>query len=228
MAYRLGIDLGTTNTVASVVVDGALLRLVVLGARSQETRTMLYLAEDGQVVAGDEAADRGASDPTRLIMDPRRELGTDLPMIIGGQQVTPEQATVELINFVVGRATAEQHEAPSETVLGHPAYWDEYKVECFDRAIAAANLGSVRRCTNAEAAVATHAAREPLSNGQRVAVYDLGGGSCEVTVLEKTAAGAAILGASEGADHPSECRFRRSSLPARPQQSRRPRSRPGS
>jgi molecular chaperone DnaK len=207
MAYRLGIDLGTTNTVASVAVDGALLRLVALGARSQHTRSMLYLAEDGQFVAGDTAADRGASDPTRLITDPRRQLGTDLPMIIGGQHVTPEQATAELINFVVGQATAEQHEPPSETVLSHPAYWNEYKVECFDRAIAAANLGSVRRCTNAEATVATHSAREPLSDGQRVAVYDLGGGSCEVTVLEKTFAGSRILGASEGADHPSGTDF---------------------
>lgn len=207
MAYRLGIDLGTTNTVASVAVDSALLRLVALGARSQQTLSMLYLAEDGQFVAGDTAADRGASDPTRLITDPRRQLGTDLPMIIGGQEVTPEQATAELINFVVGRATVEQHEPPSETVLSHPAYWNEYKVECFDRAIAAADLGSVRRCTNAEAAVATHNAREPLSDGQRVAVYDLGGGSCEVTVLEKTLAGTRILGASEGADHPSGADF---------------------
>ena len=207
MAYRLGIDLGTTNAVASVAADGAPLRLVGLGARSQQTRSLLYLAEDGQFVAGDAAADRGATDPTRLITDPRRQLGTDVPMIIGGKEVTPEQGTAELINFVVGRATAEQHEPPSETVLSHPAHWDEYKVECFDRAIAAANLGSVRRCTNAEAAVATYAARESLSNGQRVVVYDLGGGSCEVTVLEKSSASARVLGDSEGADHPSGADF---------------------
>ncbi len=207
MAYRLGIDLGTTNTVASVAVDGAPMQLVGLGARSQPTRSMIFIAEDGQFVVGDAAIDQGARDPSRLIMDPRRQLGTDIPMVIDGQEITAEQATAELINFVVGRATAEQLEPPSETVLSHPAHWDEYKVECFNRAIAAANIGSVRRCTDAEAAVAAHAARKSLGDGQRVVVYDLGGGSCEITVIEKTAAGVRVLGDSEGADHPSGADF---------------------
>jgi actin-like ATPase involved in cell morphogenesis len=203
MAYRLGIDLGTTNTVASVAIDAASMQLVGLGARSQPTRSMLFLAEDGQLVVGDAASDRGASEPARLIMDPRRQLGTDVPMVVGGQEVTAEQATAELIKFVVGRATAEQLEPPSETTLSHPAHWDEYQVDGFNRAITAANVGSVRLCTSVEAAVAAHNARKSLSEGQRVVVYSLGGGSCEVAVIEKTATGMRILGDSEGADHPS-------------------------
>jgi Hsp70 protein/WD40-like Beta Propeller Repeat len=207
MTYRLGIDLGTTNTVASVAADGAPVQLLGLGTGSQQTSSVLFLAEDGQFIAGDAALDRGASDPSRLIFDPTRQLGTDLPMIIGGQQITAEQTTAELINFVVSRATAQQHEPPGETILSHPAHWDEYKIECFDRAIDAANLSTVRRCTEAEAAVATYAARESLGNGQQVAVYDLGGGSCKVTVLERTTEGTQVLGTSEGADHPSGADF---------------------
>src|SRR5215211_2965191 len=207
MTYRLGIDLGTTNTVASVAADGAPVQLLGLGTGSQQTSSVLFLAEDGQFVSGDAALDRGATDPSRLIFDPTRQLGTDVPMIIGGQQITAEQTTAELINFVVSRATAQQHEPPGETILSHPAHWDEYKIECFDRAIGAANLGTVRRCTDAEAAVATYAARESLGNGQRVAVYDLGGGSCKVAVLEKTPDGTQGLGTSEGADHPSGADF---------------------
>ena len=144
---------------------------------------------------------------SRLIIDPRKQLGTDVPMVVGGQEITAEEATAAMISFAVARATAEQHQPPSETVLSHPAHWDEYKVECFDRAIAAANLGTVRRCTDAEAAVAMYAARESLGNGARVVVYDLGGGSCEVTVLERTSSAARVLGASEGADHPSGADF---------------------
>ena len=203
MAYRLGIDLGTTNTVASVAADGAPVQLVGLGARSQQMRSMLFVAEDGQFAVGDEAADRAAGDLSRLIIDPRKQLGTDVPTVVGGQEIRTEQATAAMISFAVARATAQQHQPPSETVLSHPAHWDEYKVECFDRAIAAANLGTVRRCTDAEAAVAMYAARESLGNGERVVVYDLGGGSCEVTVLEKTSSGARVLGASEGVDDPA-------------------------
>ena len=207
MAYWLGIDLGTTNTVASVAADGSSVQLLGLGARSQHTPSVLLFAEDGRFIAGDAALDRAASDPSRLILDPRRQLGSDVPMIIGGRQITAEEATSALINFVAGRATAQQHEPPAETILSYPAHWDEYKIECFDRAIDAANLGIVRRCTDAEAAVATYAARESLGNGQRVAVYDLGGGSCRVSVLEKTTEGTRDLGTSEGADHPSGADF---------------------
>jgi hypothetical protein len=206
MAYRLGIDLGTTNTVASIAADGAPVQLVGLGARSHQMRSLLFLAEDGQFVVGDAAADRATSDPARLIIDPRRQLGTDVPMVIGGQEITAEEATTALISFVVSRATAQLQQRPSATVLSHPAHWDDDKVERLDRAISAANLGFVRTCTDAEAAVATYAAREALSNGQRVLVYDLGGGSCEVTVLEKRADGVRIF-RSEGADHPSGADF---------------------
>ena len=52
MAYRLGIDLGTTNTVASVAADGAPVQLVGLGARSLQMRSMLFVAEDGRFVVG--------------------------------------------------------------------------------------------------------------------------------------------------------------------------------
>ncbi len=207
MAYRLGIDVGTTNTVASIAADGAPVQLVGLGAQSQHTRSMLFLADDGQFVVGDAAAELAARDPARLIMDPRQQLGTDVPMMISGQQITAEQATAAMISFVVSRATAQQRQPPSETVVSYPAHWDEYKVECFENAISSADLGGARTCTDAEAAVATYAARESLGGGQHVAVYDLGGGSCEVTVLEKTPDGIRIVGASEGADHPSGADF---------------------
>jgi Tol biopolymer transport system component len=207
MAYRLGIDLGTTYTVASVAADGAPIQLLDLSNRSQQMRSMLWLAEDGQFVIGDAAVDRAASDPGRMIMDPRRQLGTDVPLIIGGQEITSEQATAAVLDFVLSRATAQHHEKPSEIVISYPAHWDEYTIECFDRAIAAANLDNARRCTDAEAAVATYVARESLGAGQRVVVYDLGGGSCEVTVLEKTPAGTRVLGASQGSDHPSGADF---------------------
>ena len=206
MAYRLGIDIGTTNTVASIAVDGAPVQLVGLGSRSQQTRSVVFLAGDGQFLAGDTAAERGANDPSRMIIDPLRQLGTDVPMVVGGQEITAEQATAALISFVVAQATAQQHQPPSATVVSHPAHWDEYRVECFDRAITAANLGTVSHSTDAEAAVATYAARESLNNGARVVVYDLGAGSCEATVLEKTPDGTRIL-TSEGTDHPSGADF---------------------
>jgi molecular chaperone DnaK (HSP70) len=65
MAYRLGIDVGATNTVASVTADGAPVQVVGLGVRSQSMRSMIFVADDGQFVVGDEAAERAASDSSR-------------------------------------------------------------------------------------------------------------------------------------------------------------------
>ena len=141
-----------------------------------------------------------------MIMDPRRHLGTDKTSVVGGQEVTPEQATAAVLGFVRDRATAKQGMPPAETVLSYPARWSEYQVECFDRAVAAAGLGPVRRCSEAEAAAATYAARNALPPGGRVAVYDLGGGSCE----------AAVAGAGrDRAAHPRRRRRGRSSLGGR-------------
>ncbi len=142
-----------------------------------------------------------------MIIDPRRQLGTDKTLVVGGEEVTPERAIAAALSFVRDRAIAQQGGPPAETVLTHPAHWSEYQLECFDRAIAAADLGRVRRSTEAEAAAATYAVRNAWPEGARVAVYDLGGGSCEVTVLERTPTGPRPLGGGEGAEHPSGADF---------------------
>ena len=207
MAYRLGIDLGTTNTVATVAVDGAPVEMVSLGVNTPQMRSMLFLNGDDRMLVGDSAASRGTGDPARLIVDPRRQLGADVPLVVGGREVTAEEATAAVLRFVRDRATAQQGGPPTETVVSYPARWSEYPLECFDRAIVAADLGPVRRCTEAEAAAATYAARNALPDGGRIAVYDLGGGSCEVTVLEKTPTGIRTVGQSEGAEHPCGADF---------------------
>jgi hypothetical protein len=84
MAYWLGINTGTTETVASVDVDGVPVQLVSLGARSQQTRSVVCPADDRRFLAGETAADGGASNPSRMIIDPRRQLGTDVPIVVGG------------------------------------------------------------------------------------------------------------------------------------------------
>src|SRR6478752_1733315 len=115
MAYRLGIDIGTTNTVASIAVDGSPVEMLNLGADRPQMRSALFLDSTSRMFIGDAAAARGAEDPSRLIMDPRRQLGTDKTAVVGGQEVTPEQATAAVIGFVRDLATRRQGDAPAET-----------------------------------------------------------------------------------------------------------------
>ncbi len=165
MAYRLGIDIGTTNTVATVAVDGRAVEMVGLGVNTPAMRSVLFIGDDGRLLVGDSAVARGSADAARMILDPRRRLGTDLPVEIDGAELTPEQATAAVLGFVRDRATAQQGGAPVETVVTYPAHWNEYQLDCLDRAIDLAELGHVRRCSEAEAAAATYAAGHPLPVG---------------------------------------------------------------
>ena len=73
MAYRLGIDLGTTNTVATVAVDGAPVEMVSLGVNTPQMRSMLFLNGDDRMLVGDSAASRGTR---RSVAADRRSAAT--------------------------------------------------------------------------------------------------------------------------------------------------------
>ena len=155
--------------------------------------SLLFVGEDG-LLAGEVAEDRGAADPSRLISDVKRRLGDDVPVTVGDTAFTPEALTAALLRHVAGRAGGSQGGAPTELLLTHPGTWGAYKLEAFDRAVEQAGVGTARRCTEAQAAAAAYAARHQLDPGMKIVVYDLGGGTFDVTVLERTPTGFAVLG----------------------------------
>ena len=200
MAYRLGVDLGASCTAAAVSVDGARPELLGLSTRAPEMPSVLYPGEDGKFLVGEVAERAGEADPSRLISGFKRRLGEDVPFAVAGQSFAPEALTAALLRYVAGQAGARQGGAPTELVLTHPTSWGSYRLEVFDRAVQQAGVGPARRCTEAEAGAAMYASRNQLDPGMKIAVYDLGGGTFDVTVLERTPAGFNILGTPGEAD----------------------------
>ncbi|MFZ1411900.1 MAG: Hsp70 family protein, partial [Micropruina sp.] len=142
--------------------------------------------------------------PVHLVM-----LGADRPAasteaLTDGQ--TGEDATAALLRFARDRAIQQFGQVPDEVVVTQPGHWNEAERASFDRAVALAGLGVVRRTTQAEAAACSHAARTHVPVGARIVVFDLGGGSCEASVLERVSTGFTILGTS-GGSHPSGSDF---------------------
>ena len=86
-------------------------------------------------------------------------------------------------------------------ILTHPANWGPFRLELLDQVAVMAGLTSTRRCTEPEAAAAQYAAQTRINPGDRVAVYDLGGGTFDACVLEKTDTGFRALGTPEGVEH---------------------------
>jgi molecular chaperone DnaK (HSP70) len=140
-------------------------------------------------------------DPSRLVREFKRRIGDHVPVLVAGTPYSPQALTARLLSQVVSTASERMGEPPAEVVLTYPANWREYKRDLLNQVIALADVGEASTCTEPQAAAIQYAARERLEPGARVAVYDLGGGTFDVCILEKTETGFRILGSPEGIEH---------------------------
>jgi YVTN family beta-propeller protein len=200
VGYRLGVDLGTTFT-AAAVGNGRAPTMLGLGNRALQIPSVLFLRDDGAFLVGEAAERKGLVDPARVVREFKRRMGDPVPLLVGGTPFSPQALTARLLTWVVATATERMGSAPDEVVLTYPANWGAYKRELLDQVIAMADVGAARTCQEPQAAAVQYAARSPLDPGERVAVYDLGGGTFDVCVLEKTADGFTILGTPDGVEH---------------------------
>src|SRR5918996_147278 len=200
MPYRLGVDLGTTFT-AAAVADGSEPTVIGLGNRALQIPSVLFLKPDGEFLIGEAAERRGLSEPDRLAREFKRRIGDHVPIMVAGAPFSPQALTAQLLRWVVNAASERMGETPSEVVLTHPANWGPFQLELLDQVAVMAGVTSTRRCTEPEAAAAQYAAQTRVSPGDRIAVYDLGGGTFDACVLEKTDTGFHALGAPEGLEH---------------------------
>ncbi|MET0191041.1 MAG: Hsp70 family protein, partial [Pseudonocardia sediminis] len=202
MGYGLGVDLGTTFTAAAVERDGRV-EMATLGDRTAAVPSVVLLRADGTVLTGDAADRRASTEPDRVAREVKRRLGDPMPVILGGTPQPVQELMAMQLRDVV-RAVAEREGGPADTVtLTHPANWGPYKRELFGQIPERAGLADVRMLTEPEAAAAHYASTERVPDGALVAVYDLGGGTFDATVLRVDAAGRRaggfeILGTPEG------------------------------
>jgi len=197
MGYGLGVDLGTTFTAAAVNRDGNL-EMATLGDRSAAVPSVVLLRPDGGVLTGDAADRRAATDPDRVAREVKRRLGDPMPLLLGGRSVAPEEVMAMQLRQVVGAVAEREGSAPDVVTLTHPANWGPHKRRIFESIPARAGLGGVRMITEPEAAAVHYAGTERVGDGELVAVYDLGGGTFDATVLRADGRGFAILGRPEG------------------------------
>ncbi|TCM43713.1 Hsp70 family protein [Kribbella sp. VKM Ac-2568] len=203
MGYRLGVDLGTTFTAAATydLGSGKPPSMLGLGNRALQIPSVLFLQEDGQFLIGEAAERKGSIDPARVVREFKRRMGDPVPLLVAGTPFSPQALTARLLAWVVAAATERLGSAPDEVVLTFPANWGEYKRDLLDQVFTMADVGPARTCPEPQAAAVQYAARAQLDPGARVVVYDLGGGTFDVCVLEKTGTGFTILGSPDGVEH---------------------------
>jgi molecular chaperone DnaK (HSP70) len=196
VTYSLGVHLGTTS-VAAAVAQGTRTEMVGLGERGVVAAAAVYLRPDGVLVVGDPAARRHHLDPERVVRQVRRRLGDPTPILLGGVGFDASVLLARMVTDVVSRVSAARGYPPEMVVLSRPASWGPFRRELFDNVSRMAGLPAARTTTAAEAAAAHYGAARRIADDEVVAVVHLGGGTCEVTVLRKTASGCVVLGAPE-------------------------------
>ncbi len=195
--YELGIDLGTTYT-AAAIRRGDKIDIAPLGSRGPVIPSVVLLGEGDTVLVGEGAQRRALTDPTRVAREFKRRIGDPLPIIVNGEPHSAESLSALLLKAVVAEVTKLEGAPPRRVALTHPANWGDYKKDLYAQAVRFADLPDVVFLTEPEAAAIHYASQERVETGAVVAVYDLGGGTFDATVLRKTELGFEVLGRPEG------------------------------
>ncbi len=197
MSYALGLDLGTTYTAAAIARDGRA-EVFPLGNRAAVVPSVVHLGDDGTVVAGEGAQRRVATDPSRVAREFKRRFGDPTPLLLAGTPIAPEALTARLARAVVDLVVEREGTAPDRITVTHPATWGPFKRDLLDQAMRQADLQHVALLSEPEAAAWEYASTRALAPGATIAVYDLGGGTFDATVLRATPTGFELLGEPEG------------------------------
>jgi YVTN family beta-propeller protein len=197
--YSLGVDLGTTFVAGGISHLGHI-EMCSLGDRSVVSPAVVHLRDDGDLVTGDAASRRGVSNPERLISELKRRLADGMPVMLGGTAHAVTDLLAALLRDVVQKVVEHKGEPPQRVALTYPANWGPFRRGQLEKVPHLAGLGNTVVVSEAEATVTHYALSRRLDEGEIVAVYDLGGGTFEASVVRTRLDGVEVLGNPEGID----------------------------
>lgn len=198
MSYGLGIDVGTTYTAASVFRDGQV-RACTLGQNGDAMATVVYLTEGGDFVVGDVARRRLIDDPAGGAREFKRRLGDSTPLVLNGSPYSADRLMGAVFRHVIRVVSETEGEPPAHVVVTHPSNWQAFKIDLVRQAAAGAvGLASLSLIEEPIAAAVYYAHAGRIEVGELVGVYDLGGGTFDAAVLQRTQAGFRRLGEPAG------------------------------
>ena len=180
MAKIIGIDLGTTNSCVAVIEGGE--PVVIPNAEgARTTPSVVAFSKTGERMVGQVAKRQAVSNPQRTISSIKRQMGTDHKVEIDGKSYTPQEISAMILQKLKTDAEAYLGEKVTEAVITVPAYFTDAQRQATKDAGKIAGL-EVKRIIN-EPTAAALAYGMDKENEQKVMVYDLGGGTFDVSLL---------------------------------------------
>ena len=181
MSKNIGIDLGTTNSCVAVMEGGE--AVVIPNAEGNRTTpSVVAFSKDGERMVGQVAKRQAITNPDRTIISIKREMGSDYKVSIDGKKYTPQEISAMILQKLKADAEAYLGETVSEAVITVPAYFTDAQRQATKDAGKIAGL-DVKRIIN-EPTAAALAYGVDKEESQKVMVYDLGGGTFDVSILD--------------------------------------------
>ena len=181
MSKVIGIDLGTTNSCMAYMEDGK--AVIIPNAEGNKTTpSIVAFTNDGKRLVGENAKRQAVTNPQNTIVSIKREMGTDYRKRINGKNYSPQEISAMILQKLKIDAEAYLHEPINDAVITVPAYFNDAQRQATKDAGRIAGL-NVKRIINEPTAAALAYGLEN-SYGQKVMVFDLGGGTFDVSIIE--------------------------------------------
>ena len=186
MAKIIGIDLGTSNSAASVMEGGK--PVIIPSAEGNSIAGKAFpsyvaFTKEGQLLVGEPARRQAVTNPDGTVFEAKRKMGTSFKYSLNGKEYTPEQISAFILQKIKKDAESYAGGAISQAVITVPAYFDDAQRQATKNAGEIAGL-EVVRIINEPTAAALAYGLDKVGQEQKILVFDLGGGTLDVTTMD--------------------------------------------
>ena len=182
MGKIIGIDLGTTNSCVAVMEGGQ--PTVIPNSEGGRTTPSVVGFKDGERLVGQVAKRQAIANPDRTVISIKREMGTDYKVNIDGKAYSPEEISAMILSKLKQDAEAYLGGSVTQAVITVPAYFNDSQRQATKNAGKIAGLEVLRIINEPTAAALAYGLDKQDRKNQKILVYDLGGGTFDVSILE--------------------------------------------
>ena len=182
MAKVIGIDLGTTNSCVAVL-EGGEPQIIANNEGMRTTPSVVAFTKDGERIVGEPAKRQAVTNAERTVTSIKTHMGTDYKVDIDGKGYTPQEISAIILQKLKADAEGYLGQQVTEAVITVPAYFTDAQRQATKDAGRIAGL-DVKRIINEPTAAALAYGMDKLDEEKKILVFDLGGGTFDVSILE--------------------------------------------
>lgn len=183
MSKIIGIDLGTTNSCVAVM-EGKEATVIPNSEGSRTTPSVVAFSKDGERLVGNIAKRQAVANHARTVSSIKREMGTDYKVKIDDKEFTPQEISAMILSKLKADAEAYLGQKVTQAVITVPAYFSDSQRQATKDAGKIAGLEVLRIINEPTAAALAYGLDKEENKNQKILIYDLGGGTFDVSILE--------------------------------------------